>query len=70
MAVPEKFMSVSADKCRYYAVSAGKCKVVQAQCKISAGKCRQVQVLCKICASECRHCAGVPTLHNYLIINL
>ena len=23
---PEKFMSVSADKCRYYAVSAGKCK--------------------------------------------
>lgn len=26
---PEKFMSVSADKCRYYAVSAGECRQVQ-----------------------------------------
>ena len=40
-------MSVSAGKCRYYAVSVGKCKhsasVVQTQCKISASKCRIVQ---------------------------
>ena len=36
---PGKSMSVSADKCRYYAVSAGKCKhsagTVQAQCRHS-----------------------------------